>query len=137
MRIGFGLAIFSLALVGGCQSEQQTLAEMRKMVADKCNSLAKGKTDIAAGFDVGRYCSCTADKVVNGRSSADLNKLGESKAAADAAFGPAAEQCAAEQMSAVVAAQPAAPAPTAGPAGPAEAVEEPAEEAAEEAEGTE
>jgi hypothetical protein len=136
MRIGFGLAIASLVLVGGCKSEQQTLAEMRKMVTDRCNTLAKAKTDIAPGFDVARYCNCAGEKVVSGRSSADLNKLGDNQAAADAAFSAAGEQCVAEQMSAVAAAAPAAPAPAAEPAVPAETAEEPAEAAAEDAEET-
>lgn len=137
MRIALGLAIVTLALVGGCRSEEQTLADVRQQFITKCNSEGKAKGDVAPGFDVGRYCNCTADKALKGRSLADLEKMGEDNAAITAAFGPAAQQCVAEQMSALAPAQPAAPAPTAQPAAPAEAAEEPAEAVAEEAEGTE
>jgi hypothetical protein len=134
MRIGFGLGVVTLALVGGCQSEQRTKADDRQKWVANCVSKAKAR-DVAPGFDVARFCECSADGVLKGRSLADLDKM--SQAEMTAAFGPVGQQCAAEQMPAGAAAQPAAPAPAGEPAAPAGAVKEPTEAVADDVEETE
>lgn len=123
MRIFIALGLMPLALLAGCQSDEQILAEARKRGLEQCNNSAAAK-QAAPGFDVSRFCTCLMDKTLNGKSVAEIENMSEGLMKSTAERNGA--ECAAQQMPA--AAAPATQQATEG------AAEESVEEAADEVE---
>lgn len=100
MRIMLGLGLLPLALLAGCQSNEQILAEARAKGLEVCNNSPAAK-QAAPGFDAGRFCTCLVDKTMAGKSVADLENM---KEAEQTALGQrAGAECAAQQMGAATA----------------------------------
>ncbi len=127
MRILIALGLTSLALLAGCKSDAQIMQEARAQGLEQCNNSAAVK-QAPPGFDGSRFCTCLMDKTLNGKSRADIEKMGESEIKSAAERNGA--ECAGQQMQAVAAAQGAA---SAGQQAPQDAAPEAVEEAADEA----
>ena len=118
MRILIAVGFTSLALLGGCKSDEQILAEARTQGLERCKTSPQAK-QAPAGFDVDRFCTCLLDKTLSGKTVSQLENM---KEAEQKTLGESAgRECAMQQM-------PAAPVPTGQVAG------ETAEEAVDEAE---
>ena len=128
MRFVIGMAIVASALLGGCgQSEEQAKANLRTKFVGQCNT-QMGTSLKEKGIDPARFCACSADSMMKGRTAAELTKMDKDGVGADEAGAKAAAECIAQQQPAAVA-QPAAPA--AEPATAPAEEEAPAEEATE------
>jgi hypothetical protein len=130
MRVLFGLGLLPLALLAGCQSNEQILAEARTRGLEVCNNSPQVK-QAPPGFDTGRFCTCLVDKTLAGKSVSDIENMKEAEQTALGARAGA--ECSAEQMPATPAAAPAAAAPAGQPA-VNEAAQETVEETVDEAE---
>ncbi len=129
MRILIALGLTSLTLLAGCKSDAQIMQEARAQGLKQCNNMPEAK-QAPPGFDVSKFCTCLMDKTLNGKSRADIEKMGEGELKAAAERNGA--ECVGQQMQAVAAAaQGAAPA---GQPGVQEAAPEAVEEAVDEAE---
>jgi hypothetical protein len=118
--IAFGVT--SLALLAGCQSDEQKIQEARTRGLEKCNNSAAAK-QAAPGFDMSRFCTCLIDKTLAGKTVAQMESQDESVTKAEGMRNGA--ECVAQQTAA-------APAPGAAPAADP-ATQDAAAEAAEEA----
>jgi hypothetical protein len=121
MRILMALGLTSLALLAGCQSDEQIMKEARARGLEQCNNSPAAK-QAAPGFDVSRFCTCLMDKTLNGKTPADIEKMNDSEIKASAERNGA--ECVAQQTP--------APAPAAQQA--TESAPEAVEEAVDEAE---
>jgi hypothetical protein len=109
MRIVLGLAVMSLALLGGCRSEEQSRAAVRELMLKECTGGMTPELK-ASGIDGQRYCECFADGALKGRSVAEIERIEKDPAETDRVGGQVAKECIAQQRPAVAATPPAAPA---------------------------
>jgi hypothetical protein len=134
MRLALGLAIVTVALLGGCrESDEAVKAKLRTDIMQRCTTNIAPQAAAQPGFDGQQYCTCVTDKAIGDQSVAELKKLFADKAATAAQGRQAATQCLAQQMPAEVT-EPAGAAannqqPAAGPVLPAGPAAEKAEAA--------
>lgn len=74
MRVAFRVGVAAMALAGGgCrQSEEDVLVELRRQFLDQCVAGAEAKGGAA---NAASFCACTTDRLLNGRSAADIQQL--------------------------------------------------------------
>ena len=109
MRIVLGLTVVSLALLGGCRSEEQSRAAVRELMLKECTGGITPELK-ASGIDGQRYCECFADGALKGRSVAEIERIEKDPAETNRVGGEVAKECIAQQRPAVAATPPAAPA---------------------------
>jgi hypothetical protein len=99
MRLALGLAIVSIALLGGCrESDEAVKAKLRADIMQRCTTNIAGQAAAQPGFDGEKYCTCVTDKAIGDHSVAELKKLFDDKAATAAQARQAATQCLAQQI---------------------------------------
>ncbi len=92
MRI-FGL-LAAAAVLAGCQSEEQFRQQWRQTAVTACVDASRTQP-LPAGLDANRICNCSINRIMAGKSAADLRD--HQAGAADA---EAARQCAIEALGA-------------------------------------
>jgi hypothetical protein len=103
MRLALGLAIVSIALLGGCrESDEAVKAKLRADIMQRCTTNIGPQAAAQPGFDGQRYCTCVTDMAIGDQSVAELRKLFEDKAATAAQGRQAATQCLAQEIPADV-----------------------------------
>jgi hypothetical protein len=99
MRLVLGLAIVSVALVGGCrQSDEKVKAELRTQMMQRCTTDIAPQAAAVPGFDAPKFCTCVTDKAIGDRSVAELKKMFEDKASTAAKGREAGKECLSQQM---------------------------------------
>jgi hypothetical protein len=122
MRFLILMASVSAAMLGGCgKSEEQAKADFRSTFLSGCNKQMGSKLQ-ERGIDAERFCACSVDSMMKGRTAAEIDKMDRDDALAEEASAKAAGECIAQQQAA------AAPPPAAAAPEPAAAEEETEEE---------
>ena len=122
MRIIIGLTVAAAAFsLAGCQSEASIKARVRTQALDSCKTESAARASQLGGLNIDQFCTCLADKLVEGRTVDDIRKMDSDKAAASAAGQQAAMQCLSNQMGALGSPGAAPAATPAAPAAPAAA----------------
>jgi hypothetical protein len=99
MRLVLGLAIVSVALVGGCrQSDEKVKAELRTQMMQRCTTDIAPQAAAVPGFDAPKFCTCVTDKTIGARSVAELKKMFDDKASTAAKGREAGKECLSQQM---------------------------------------
>jgi hypothetical protein len=143
MRVLVGLAIASIALVGGCrQSDDQVKAELRAQILERCTVTNAPRAADDAKFDARVFCTCVSDQMIGDRSLAEIRKLLENKEGAAEQGRQIGDGCFKQQMSSASAAAdtppvPSSPVPVAAPVASEAANEAAAGDEAEPAEASE
>jgi hypothetical protein len=115
MRLMIGAVCVSMALLGGCgKTEEQTKADLRTQYLAQCNT-AMGASLKEKGLDPERYCPCTVDSMMKGRTTAEIIKMDKDGVGAEEASAKAASECLAQLQPASM------PPPAAGSSEPAAA----------------
>jgi len=94
MRAVLSLAAASLALTA-CQSDESFKQQWREASLNVCLEESRNRP-MPAGVDANHVCACSIDRLMEGKSVADLSKGAEMQRAAEAT----ARQCAMEAMGA-------------------------------------
>ena len=119
MRFLVLLVTVSAATLGGCsKSEEEAKADFRKQFVAQCNTGMSTKLR-EKGLDPERFCACSADSMMKGRTAAEITKMDRDGTGTEEASAKAASECIAQQQA------------TAGPP-PAATAPEPATAPAEE-----
>ena len=93
MRLTPSLALFALMLpLAGCQSEDQFRQRWRETAVGACVQQAR-TAGLPQGVDPDRLCNCSIDRLMEGKSAAELRSYRPTPE--DSA---AAQQCAAEAI---------------------------------------
>lgn len=95
MRLILSLAVAASA-VAGCQSDDQFKQQWRQTAVNACVEAARNQP-MPAGVDAGRVCNCSIDRIMQGKSAAELRNHQSGPADAEGA-----RQCAIEAMGAAV-----------------------------------
>lgn len=88
------LSLAAAAALAGCQSDEQFKQQWRQTAVNACVLTARSQP-MPAGLDPSRVCSCSIDRIMQGKSAADLRAYRGGPADQEAAA-----QCAMEAMGA-------------------------------------
>lgn len=93
MRLILSLAVGAAALAG-CQSDDQFKQQWRETAVNACTEAARTQP-MPAGLDAAQVCNCSIDRIMQGKSAADLRAHRSGPADEEAAA-----QCARQAMGA-------------------------------------
>jgi hypothetical protein len=91
MRLILSFAVAAAALAG-CQSDEQFKQQWRQTAVNACVDAARNEP-MPAGLDAGQVCSCSIDRIMQGKTAAQLRTHQGGPADEEAAA-----QCAREAM---------------------------------------